>query len=77
MPEPADRNLAQQLGAALAESREAAGQSRRDLARELGTSDVHLLKYEHGTANPTLSKVEDLAAAYGVRVRLVVESTED
>lgn len=59
-------SLSEQLGHALTEARAVAGLSRRALATRLGVADTSLLVYERGTANPTLSKVEELAEQYGL-----------
>lgn len=64
------KTLAQQFGALLTAERERRGLSRRGLAEALGVADVTLLAYEHGTANPTLAKAEELAGQYGLEVVL-------
>lgn len=73
-PEP--QSLAQQFGAILAKARSDSGRSLNAQARELGVAVPTLHTYEHGRANPTLDKVEDLAAQYGVQIefRLVPKS---
>lgn len=73
MPAPEDRTLAESLGAQLQEAREARGISRRALADELGVSNVSLLHYEHGKANPTLSKAAEIAEQYGLDVEIVTK----
>lgn len=60
--------LAQQFGAALAAERERQGLSLRELADQLGVANPTLHLYEHGKPNPTLAKVEELAAQYGLEV---------
>ena len=77
MPAPEDRTLSQTLGVQLQEAREARGISRRAMAEENDMSDVSLLHYEHGTANPTLSKIETVAAMYGLEVDIVTRPAED
>jgi transcriptional regulator with XRE-family HTH domain len=73
-PDPTDlpvpRSLAEQFGAILAEARDARGLSMNALARELGVSVVTLHQYEHGRGNPTLKKIDALAAQYGVHVQI-------
>jgi transcriptional regulator with XRE-family HTH domain len=73
MPEPEDRTPSQQFGAQLQEAREARGISRRAMAEKLQMSDVSLLHYEHGTANPTLSKAREIAALYDLDVDIVTK----
>lgn len=65
-------SLATQLGRHLAEERERQGVSRRKFADEHGVTNVTLLQYEHGKVNPTLAKVQELAAMYGLEVVLTV-----
>lgn len=60
--------LAEEFGRLLTDAR--GDRSRRDLAGELGVSATTLLSIEHGRANPTLDRVERLAAAYGLEVHL-------
>lgn len=64
--------LAQDLGAALEQARKDGGRSRRALAAELGCADTTLLGIESGRDNPTLRRVEELAAGYGVTVTITV-----
>ena len=64
--------LSIEFGTLLREAREARGLSRRELARQAGRSNVSLLQYEHGTANPTLSKAVEIAELYGIDLRLVL-----
>lgn len=73
-PDPvAERGyLAAQLGAALVAVREHAGLSQRAQARELGVAGNTLRELELGLANPTLSRIEDLAAGLGLTVELRV-----
>lgn len=60
--------LAAQVGAQLTAAREASGKSRRAFAAELGVADTTLLALEHGRANPTLRRLEDVAASYGLEL---------
>lgn len=71
-PKPPTSPLAAQLGGILTAARTKRGLSRRALAKELGVSDVSLLGYEHGTKNPTLTKVVEVAEQYGLVVELRV-----
>lgn len=64
--------LATALGTALETAREASGKSRRALAEEAGLSHVTLRELEEGLANPTLKRVEETAALYGLEVVLTV-----
>lgn len=62
--------LADQLAKGLLESREATGVSRRAFAETAGVSHMTLRELEVGLANPTLKRVEEVAALYGVEVEL-------
>lgn len=64
--------LAHQLGAGLTKAREAAGKSQRAQARDLGVAGNTLRELELGLANPTLSRIEDLADDLGLKVELKV-----
>lgn len=76
--------LAGALGAALRQAREAKGIPRRVMARRI-PSHHHLAapgatiapntlrELEMGESNPTLAKVEELAALYGLRITLEAE----
>lgn len=77
MPAPEDRTPSQQFGAQLQAAREARGISRRAMAEELQTTDVALLHYEHGTANPTLSRAREIAAKYGLDFDVVTRPLRD
>ena len=68
--------LAAQLGALLTAARTRAGLSRRGLADQLGVADVTLLKYEHGEANPTLSKAAALAEQYGLELHITARKAK-
>lgn len=61
--------LAAQLGHHLTAAR--GTESRLALARRNNIADVPLLHIEHGTANPTLARVERLATMYGTELALV------
>lgn len=67
--------LAAEVGSALKAARTAKGQSLRSVARAMGKTDPPLVQLEHGMANPTLKRLEEVARAYGVRLRLTVERT--
>ncbi len=62
--------LAEQFGALLGAERERQGKTLRQLADELGVANPTLHIYEHGQANPTLAKVEELAEQYGLVVTI-------
>lgn len=62
--------LAAQVGNILTKRREALGMSRRALARDLGVADTTLLEIEHGKANLTLDRLEQVAAGYGLAIDL-------
>lgn len=62
--------LADQLGKALTEAR--GDRSRRQVAAELGIAGNTLRELEHGLANPTLRRVEEVAEALNLDVELVV-----
>lgn len=58
--------LARQLGRILETARGA--RSRRSLADDLDVSNTTLISLEAGTSNPTLERVERMAAGYGVEI---------
>jgi transcriptional regulator with XRE-family HTH domain len=64
--------LAHQLGQALTAHRERTGLSQRAQARALGVAGNTLRELEQGLANPTLGRIEDVAAALGLTVELRV-----
>jgi transcriptional regulator with XRE-family HTH domain len=64
--------LATQLGNALTLHRQHSGLSQRAQAKALGIAGNTLRELELGLANPTLARVEDLAAALGLKVELKV-----
>lgn len=66
--------LARQVGEQLTAARQARGLSRRALAAELGLADTTLLALEHGRANPTLARLEQVATGYGIE--LAIETRE-
>lgn len=73
MSDSTDRGyLATQLGEGLTKARESTGQSQRAAAKGLGVANNTLRELELGLANPTLARVEELAAKVGLRVRLVI-----
>lgn len=65
--------LARQLGTALAGARDRAGLSQRAQAKALGIAGNTLRELELGLANPTLSRIEDLAAGMGLTIELKVK----
>lgn len=65
--------LAVEVGELLAKVRADQSLSRRALARYMGEADTTLLEIERGDANPTLERLEKVAAAYGVRLRVTAE----
>lgn len=69
--------LAADIGAQLAAARTASGRSRRALAAELGLADTTLLEVERGDANPTLRRLEELAAGYGLTITITATPTEE
>ena len=73
-PEPAERGyLAQQLGKGITAARERAGLSQRAQGKALGIAGNTLRELELGLANPTLSRIEDLAAGMGLTIELKVK----
>lgn len=64
--------LAREFGDAITRARETAGDSQRGAARKLGIAHNTLRELEQGLANPTLARLEDLAAKLGLRVRLTI-----
>lgn len=76
--------LAADLGELLRTAREAQGLSRRELARSIPSghpfartqgasiADTSLWELESGRSNPTLRKVEEMAAAYGLDVEIAM-----
>lgn len=67
-------DLVADLGRILTTARETSGKSRRALAAEHDLADTSLLAVEHGNANPTLRRIEELAAMYGVELAIVATS---
>lgn len=64
--------LAREFGDAITRARETAGDSQRGAARKLGIAHNTLRELEQGLANPTLARIESIAAAMGLRIKLVV-----
>lgn len=62
--------LSAQAASILTKRREELGLSRRALARELDVADTTLLELETGRANPTLDRLEKVAAGYGLELDL-------
>jgi transcriptional regulator with XRE-family HTH domain len=82
-PVQTPRSLAEQLAEILSSSRRSAGLSLRGLASRIesdhpfaqpGAHIAHttLRELERGSSNPTLSRVEEMAAAYGLELELRV-----
>jgi DNA-binding XRE family transcriptional regulator len=69
-PVGAGSDLARQLGAALIEARGA--ESRRAFAARVDLHPNTLREFELGTGNPTLRKATEVAALYGLTLRLEV-----
>lgn len=68
-PKTATSALAEQVGQVLAEAR--GERSRYAIAEALGwSSPVNLLRLEAGEDNPTLRRVEQVAAALGGRIEV-------
>lgn len=63
--------LAAQVGEALTEAR--GERARAEVARALGIVPISLLRLERGDANPTLGRLEHIAAAYGVELEITVK----
>lgn len=64
--------LAQQLGAGITRARDRVGLSQRAQAKAIGIAGNTLRELELGLANPTLARVEELAASLGLKVELRV-----
>lgn len=64
--------LAREFGDAITRAREADGESQRGQARRLGIAHNTLRELEQGLANPTLGRLESIATALGLRVRLTI-----
>jgi transcriptional regulator with XRE-family HTH domain len=69
--------LSRQLGTALVTARGRRRLSRKRLAETVGLAPNTLGEVEHGTANPTLRRVEELADVYGVDVTITVKPRKD
>lgn len=61
-------HLSAQVGTVLALAR--GNRTRQELAARLGCRPVSLLRVERGEDNPTLRRLERIAAAYGGRLRM-------
>lgn len=59
------------------ELRVAAGLSQRALARQAGTSQPAIARYERGTSTPSWETLQRLAGACGQRVRISAEAVPD
>jgi hypothetical protein len=55
----------------------AAGLSQRALARQAGTSQPAIARYERGVATPSWETLQRLAGACGQRVRISAEAVPD
>ncbi len=64
--------LAEQLGRQLVAVREQARRSRKRTAEAAGLAPNTLGEVEHGNANPTLRRVEELAELYDANVTITV-----
>lgn len=64
--------LAHQFGEGITRARQQAGKSQRAQARDLGVAGNTLRELELGLANPTLSRIEELAEELDLNVRLTV-----
>jgi transcriptional regulator with XRE-family HTH domain len=62
---------------AIRSAREAAGLSKRELARRAGTSPAAIVAYESGAREPTLPTLARLLAAANARVDLRVAPARD
>lgn len=72
LPARADAPLAHQLGAGLVAARERHRRSRKRTAEAAGLAPNTLGEVEHGNANPTLRRVEELAELYDADVTITV-----
>lgn len=70
-------NLAAQLGDQLVALRQLRHRSRKRVAESAGLAPNTLGELEHGKANPTLARVEEVAALYGADVTITVTPRED
>lgn len=70
--DPPRGHLAEQLGEGLTRARTASGKSQRAAARDIGIAGNTLRELELGLANPTLSRIEDLANKLGLTVTIGV-----
>jgi ribosome-binding protein aMBF1 (putative translation factor) len=62
--------LAAEVGARIRSAREAAGLSQRELARRMGTSQAAVVRLEAGGVGATLTTLQRLATALGLRVNI-------
>lgn len=69
--------LAAQLGAGLIAARTLRRQSRKRAAEAAGLAPNTLGEVEHGQANPTLRRVEELAELYQADVTITVTPRKD
>jgi transcriptional regulator with XRE-family HTH domain len=51
------------------------GLSQRALAREVGVSDVQVLRFERGDATPSAAELRKLADALGIRADVLARAT--
>lgn len=64
------------IGRAIYALRKEKGLKLEDVALDAGTDSGHLSRIETGSRNPSLSMLEKIAAAMGVRVSLIVTTAE-
>lgn len=62
--------LAAEVGDRVREAREAAGLSQRELARRMGTSQAAVDRLESGGVGATLTTLQRVAAALGLKVNV-------
>src|SRR2546428_12902730 len=62
---------------AIRTAREAAGLSKRELARRAGTSPAAIVAYESGAREPTLPTLARILSGAGARVDLDIAPTRD
>lgn len=69
--------LAELVGRQLLDAREDAGVSRKRLADRNGQHPNTFREVELGDANPTLDRLEAIAAMYGVEVTITITARKD
>ena len=68
------RSAAQRIGASIRSQRLEAGLTQKQLAARAGITQTVLSRTESGSGNPTLSLLEDLAAALGVKLEISLKT---